>query len=245
MQKQDAANQTLHAQQLYPTTNLTGQRVLVIGGGSQMGLEVVRLTAALGAEVIISSRSADKLESAAATILGKVHTYRADSSIAEEAERLMKDLAPLDHVVVTAAGGGPAGSIIDTPPAMAQAPFNRFWLSYHVLHFSPKTVRTSGSITLLSGSSGRRPIVGYGVWGTLHGSIESLARSAALELAPIRVNVISPGGIGIISDRQLAHHAGQPADVAAMVIAVITNPAVTNAVIDVDGGERLGTWSQR
>jgi len=153
----------------------------------------------------------------------------------------MKDLAPLDHVVVTAAGGGPASSIVDTPPAMAHPPFNRFWLSYHVLHFAPGIVRPSGSITLLSGSSGRRPVVGSGVWGTLHGSIEALARSAALELAPIRVNAISPGGIGITPDRQLTHHAGQPVDIAVMVLAVIINPAVTNAVIDVDGGERLGS----
>ncbi len=244
MQGQDTANQKPRGQLPYPSTDLTDQRVLVIGGGSRMGLEVARLTAALGAEVIISSRSAQKLEAAAATIPGKVHAYPADFSVAEEAERLMKDLAPLDHVVVTAAGGGPAGSIVDTPPAIARAPFDRFWLSYHVLHFAPGTVRPSGSITLLSGSSGRRPAVGYGVWGTLHGSIEALARSAALELAPIRVNIISPGGIGISPDRQLTHHAGQPTDVAAMVLAVITNPAVTNAVIDVDGGERLGTWSK-
>lgn len=85
--------------------------------------------------------------------------------------------------------------------------------------------------------------MGYGLWGTLHGSIEALARSTALELAPIRVNVISPGGIGLRPDRQLSHHAGQPEDVAAMAIALMTNPAITNAVIDVDGGERLGAWS--
>ncbi len=62
-------------------------------------------------------------------------------------------------------------------------------------------------------------------------------------MAPIRVNVISHDGIGMQPDRQLAQHAGQPEDVAAMILAAMTNLAVTNAVIDVDGGERLGGWS--
>lgn len=224
--------------------SLTNQRVLVIGGSGKMGMEVAKLVAALGAEVIISGRSADKIKAVAASISGKVGTYPADFSIPEEAMRLMQKCAEIDHVVVTASGSGTAGSIINTSPTMAYNAFKRLWLSYNALHFSSKTVRKSGSITLLSGSSGRRPAVGYGVWGTLHGSIEALARSAALELAPIRVNVISPGGIGMSPDRQLTQHAGQPIDVARMVVAVIMNPAVTNAVIDVDGGERLGSWSQ-
>jgi len=69
-----------------------------------------------------------------------------------------------------------------------------------------------------------------------------MARSAALELAPPDQRCLSPGGIGLRPDRQLSHHAGQPEDIAAMAIALMTNLAVTNAV-DVDGGERLGAWS--
>jgi len=61
--------------------------------------------------------------------------------------------------------------------------------------------------------------------GTLHGSIEAMARSAALS---IRINVVSPGGIGLRPDEQLSHHAGQPEDIAAMAIALMTNLAVTN-----------------
>lgn len=221
------------------TQNLVGQRVLIIGGSSRMGLAVARQSTALGAEVIISSRSMDKLQAAAAELKSGVQTYAADASKIEEAEQLMKELAPLDHIIVTASSSGSASSIIATSPASAQAAFSRFWLSYHVLHFAPDKVRLSGSITLLSGSSGRRPVVGYGVWGTLHGSIEALARSAALELAPIRVNVVSPCGIGLRPDRQLSHHAGQPEDVAAMAIALMTNLAITNAVIDVDVNRQL------
>ncbi|MGL4743256.1 MAG: hypothetical protein ACRCXL_02540, partial [Dermatophilaceae bacterium] len=77
----------------------------------------------------------------------------------------------------------------------------------------------------------------------LHGSIEALARAAALELSPIRVNTVSPGGIAMTTDRQLTPHRGQPEDVAAAVIGLATNPAITGALLDVDGGERLGTYS--
>jgi NAD(P)-dependent dehydrogenase (short-subunit alcohol dehydrogenase family) len=86
-------------------------------------------------------------------------------------------------------------------------------------------------------------VAGYGVWSALHGGIEALAKAAALELAPIRVNVLSPGGIGIQPDRNLVHHAGQPDDLASAAVMVMGNPAMTAAVIDVDGGERLGMWS--
>jgi len=79
------------------------------------------------------------------------------------------------------------------------------------------------------------------VWGTLHGSIEAMA--FCIGTSSIRINVVSPGGIGLRPDRQLSHHAGQPEDIAAMAIALMTNLAVTNAVVDVDGGERLGAWS--
>ncbi len=186
----------------------------------------------------MSSRARSRLESAASDISGDVSVNEGDASSPEQAEKLLLGLAPLHHIVVTASSGDVnAGGVTDSAPAIARDAFSRFWISYHVLHFAPEVVKETGSVTLLSGSSGRRPVAGYGVWSTLHGSIEALARAAALELAPIRVNVVSPGGIGIQSDRQLAHHTGQPEDVAAMILALIANPAVTNTVVDVDGGE--------
>jgi len=228
---------------------LEGRRVLVVGGGSRMGLAVAKLAAASGAEVIVSGRSRVKLEAAAASVGREVGTSPSveavDFSRSEEASRLLEAVSPLDHLIVTASADAPASGVVDTPPEVARAAFSRFWISYNALHLASWAVRPTGSVTLLSGSSGRRPAPGYGVWGTLHGSIEALARNAALELAPIRVNVVSPGGIGMPPDRQLARHAGRPEDVAAMVLAVMTNPAVTGAVVDVDGGERLGTWSGR
>jgi NAD(P)-dependent dehydrogenase (short-subunit alcohol dehydrogenase family) len=144
--------------------------------------------------------------------------------------------------VLAGAEGAGASSIVDTPLADAQQAFGRLWLTYNVLRSARGNVREGGSVVLLSGSSGRRPLAGFGVWGTLHGSLEALAQSAAVELSPIRVNVVSPGGIGIRTDRQLVPHRGEPDDVARIVCALMATPAVASAVVDVDGGERLGTY---
>ena len=101
----------------------------------------------------------------------------------------------------------------------------------------------SGSVVLLSGSSARTPTPGAGVWTTLHGSLEALARAATIDVAPIRVNVVSPGGIGMRADRQLVPRPGEPTDIGMAVASLLANPAITGAVLDVDSGERKGRWS--
>jgi len=224
--------------------DLSNQRVLVIGGGSRMGLAIAKLAAYQGAQVIISGRSEDKLKKAVGEINQELAMYAADASNPDEIQALLENFQPIDHIVVTASSTeAKASSIPHTSPDIAQAAFKRLWISYNVLHFAPKHMSRNGSITLISGSSAKTPVKGYGVWGALHGSINAFISQAALELAPIRVNAVSPGGIGIRADRQLVEHAGQVEDIAQMVLAVIFNPMVTSAIIDVDGGERLGTWS--
>jgi NAD(P)-dependent dehydrogenase (short-subunit alcohol dehydrogenase family) len=226
------------------TTNhvpvLAGARVLVVGTG-KMGLATARQALAAGADVILSSRSRHRL----LAVPPGVRTMVADPEDSDEAVRLLTTAGPgpLDHVAVLAGGAhpSPARGIAETPATVACEAFARFWLSYHLVRAAVGRLRDGGSVTLLSGSSSRRPSDGRGVWGTLHGAIEALARNAAYELGPIRVNAVSPGGIGVHpSNRQLIAHPGQPDDVAAMVLALMANPAVTATVVDVDGGEFLG-----
>ncbi|MGK4578555.1 SDR family oxidoreductase [Kitasatospora sp. HPMI-4] len=224
----------------YYTPLLAGARVLVVGAG-KMGLATARQALAAGADVTLSSRSRHRLVAAPPG----VRTVVADPEDPEDAVRLLEaaGLPPLDHVAVLAGGAHPSSArgIVETPAAVAGEAFARFWLSYHLLRAAVGRVRDGGSVTLLSGSSSRRPSDGRGVWGTLHGAIEALARNAAYELGPIRVNAVSPGGIGVHpGNRQLIAHPGEPDDVAAMVLALMANPAVTATVVDVDGGEFLG-----
>ncbi|MFF5051685.1 SDR family oxidoreductase [Micromonospora sp. NPDC000663] len=222
---------------------LAGKRVLVVGTG-KMGVAAAAHARAHGAEVTLSSRSEQRLAEVGPALPG-VMLVAADPEDAEQAVDLLERLQPLDHVAVLAGGASVsrAYGIANTPAGEAQRSFARFWLSYHLLQAAGGRIRPGGSVTLLSGSSSRRPSDGRGFWGTLHGAIEALGRNAAFELAPVRVNTVSPGGIGVTPmNRQLVPHRGQPDDVAAMVVSLMGNPAVTGTVVDVDGGEFLGTF---
>ncbi|WP_420451738.1 SDR family oxidoreductase [Ilumatobacter sp.] len=219
--------------------NLT---TVIIGGSGAMGSAIAQHIAAAGHDVILIGRDQGRLNDAHQRT-GATQTIAADFGDASEAKRVLDELGVIDHLVVaTSAGPVRASSIPATVPSEFQRAHGRLWTSFNAVHFAPDHVRPGGSVTLISGSSGRRPGIGFGVWTSLHGSIEALARAATIELAPIRVNVVSPGGIGMQPDRQLIERRGTGDDIGLAVASLIANPAITGAVLDVDSGERLGTW---
>jgi len=220
------------------------ERVLILGGSSNMGLATARLVAKKGYQVVIAGRNDEKLKAAQLSVKEHLETYQIDLTKDDETAKMFEDLHPLTHIVVTVSAPGSASSIFETDVTQAKSAYERFWINYRVLHHAKEYLRSGSSITLISGSSSKTPLKGYGFWGTMHGSIEALAKNAAIDLAPIRVNVVSPGGIGLQPDRQLLEHFGSPGDVAKMILAIIENPAVTNSKIDVDSGERQGEWSE-
>jgi len=223
------------------TTSLANQKVLILGGSGQMGAATARAVAGFGASVTLVGRSESKLQKVAEDIGAKATTLVADLSTPEVVSNLLKETKP-DHVVVGVSSGASASDKPGTPVGDAQRAFGRFWISYVVLQTSGH-LPDHGSVTLLSGSSARTPALGHGVWSTLHGSIEALARAATLEVAPVRVNVVSPGGIGLPPDRQLVRRRGTADDLGQAIASLITNPAITGTILDVDSGERKGTWS--
>ncbi len=222
---------------------LAGRRVLIVGGSGQVGAAIAARAAELGAALVLAGRDQIALEAVAAR-LPDASVLVGDAMDAAEAARLYAGAGKVDHMVVAvSAGAVRASSIPATAPDDARDAYAKMWATYAALHHAPGLVTEGGSVTLISGSSARRPSVGFGVWTGVHGAIEALARAAVLELAPVRVNVVSPGGIGLKPDRQLVPHPGSGDDVARAVVALLTNPAVTGATLDVDSGERLGTWS--
>jgi NAD(P)-dependent dehydrogenase (short-subunit alcohol dehydrogenase family) len=226
-----------------PTTSLAGSIVLVVGTG-KMAVATARAALEAGAEVSLSGRDRDRVAAATSGLAG-VRPFIADPEDPRQAADLVRDAGPLDHIAVLAGGAriSSAYGIATTALPDAQQSFARFWLSYNLIRSAVGHVRPGGSVTLLSGSSSRRPSAGRGYWGTLHGAIEALARNAAFELPPLRVNAVSPGGIGVNPlNRQLTDHPGRPEDIASMVLALLGNPAVTGTVVDVDGGEFLGSF---
>jgi NAD(P)-dependent dehydrogenase (short-subunit alcohol dehydrogenase family) len=225
--------------------SLQGRTVLVAGAGRHMGLAVARGAAAWGARVVMIGRDRARTEAAAqlvrAAAQDAVVVELCDVADPQAAEQLLRSHAGFDHLAITISTGASASTIPATPQQAARAPFdNRFWPTYQLLHAAPGNMSADGSITLTSGSSGRRPQTGFGVYATLHAALNGLAIAAATELAPLRVNAISPGGIGIGRTRQLIPHPGQARDFGAIAVALMVNPAITGTIVDVDGGEFLG-----
>lgn len=231
---------------------LRGQTVLVAGGSRHMGLAVARAAAAAGARVIIVGRDPERTERAAELTRADADTDAeviAASCDVGEPKLLAELLAThqgFDHLVITVSTAARATTVKATGPEAARAPFdNRFWPTYSLLHAAPRFMSPDGSILVTSGSSGRRPQVGYSVYAVLHAALNALTLSAATDLAPLRVNAISPGGIGLGRTQQLIPHPGEARDFAAMAVALMTNPAITATIVDVDGGEFLGTITDR
>jgi len=208
-----------------------------------MGLATAKVLAVNNFKVTIAGRTEERLIAVSEKLGQECDYIILDAANEIELKAILTKTSGFAHIVVTVSAKANARGISNTSEEYAKQAFQRFWINYNVLHLAPQLLNNKGSVTLISGSSAKTPLKGYGVWGTLHGSINALVKQASIDIAPIRVNAISPGGIGINTDRQLTEHRGQVEDIANMIYAVIINPAVTSAIIDVDGGERMGTWN--
>ena len=235
---------------------LADQTVLVIGGSSGIGLETARQARAEGAEVVLTGRDPDRLRRAANDV-GAVRTEAFDATDFDRLERFFVELpGPVDHVVVTA-GSPYYAPLSEMDVAQARRDTDtHLWLPVYVAKLAVGRVRPGGSVLLFSGTGGRRTAVGLSLVSTLTAGLPALTRSLALEIAPIRVNLIAPGFVdtplsaSLLGD-QLEDRREQlrstlpirrvvgPADVAALSVHVMVNTALTGATFDVDGGQQL------
>ena len=235
---------------------LRGQTVVVIGGSSGIGLETARAARAQGAEVILTARDSGRLERAA-TELGAQHSVAFDATDVVRLDEFFEELpAPIDHLMVTAGGPyyGPLATM-DFDKARRDVE-QHLWLTLRVARNAAGKMRPGGTLLFISGTGGRRPTVGYTVLSTFTAGLPALAKVLALELAPVRVNVIAPGFVdtplsaSILGD-QLDERREQlrttlpigrivgAADVAALAVHIMTNTALTGATFDIDGGQQL------
>jgi NAD(P)-dependent dehydrogenase (short-subunit alcohol dehydrogenase family) len=233
---------------------LAGQTVAVIGGSSGIGLETARRARTEGAEVILVGRNRDRLDRAAQE-LGAQRTAAFDATDEDALATFFRGLpAPIDHVMVT--GGGPTYSpILEMDSAQVrQALTDHATLMVSVARNAVGKVRPGGTL-LFMGAAGERVAPGIGAFAPAAAALPPLTATLALEIAPIRVNLIAAGFVdtplsatllGTDLDQRRAELRSTlpigrvvgPADIAALAVHLMTNTAITGATYDVDGGQQ-------
>jgi NAD(P)-dependent dehydrogenase (short-subunit alcohol dehydrogenase family) len=228
---------------------LAGKKVVVVGGSSGIGLSTAELARRNGADVIIASRSAAKLDPIAERLnaIAIPTDVTSDDSVAS----LFKATGPVDHVVVTAAQlrSGPFKTVpMDDVRSTLESKVWGAWRVARAAQFRP-----GGSLTLVSGFLSVRPRPNSAIVAVVNGALESLARALALELAPVRVNCVSPGIIDTPIRAAMPEEArkdmlaktaaslpvgrvGLGDDIAQQIVAFMRNGFATGSIVYLDGG---------
>jgi NAD(P)-dependent dehydrogenase (short-subunit alcohol dehydrogenase family) len=235
---------------------LAGQTVVVIGGSAGIGLETARRARAEGAEVILAARDPDRLERAAQDV-GAKRTAAFDTTDFDRLGNFFDELpTPTDHVLVT--GPGPYYAPLaefDLEKARRDVEAHLL-LPLQVGRNAAGKVRAGGTLLFMGGTGGRRSAPGYTLISALTAAGPALTKNLALELAPIRVNLIAAGFVdtplsaSLLGDQLEARREQLrvtlpirrvvgPGDIAALAVHLMANTAVTGATFDIDGGQQL------
>jgi len=235
---------------------LAGQTVVVIGGSAGIGLETARRARAEGADVVLTGRDPDRLKHAA-TELGALSSAAFDATDPTALKRLFGDLPEqIDHVMVTA-GRPYYARLADLEYAQAQRSFEEhLWLPIVIARHAVGRVRPGGTLLFMGGTGGRRPGAGMALASAGAAALPAWVANLALEVAPIRVNLIAAGFVdtplsaSLLGD-DLAKRRDElratlpigrvvePADIAALAVHIMTNTALTGSTYNIDGGQQL------
>jgi NAD(P)-dependent dehydrogenase (short-subunit alcohol dehydrogenase family) len=227
----------------------------VIGGSAGIGLETARLARELGAEVIVTARNEDRLRSVGEELGALVSAF--DATDPERLDRFFEELpSQIDHVLLT--GPGPYYARLaefDFDRASADVGSHLF-LPLRVAREAMGKVRAGGTLLFMGGTGGRRTAPGFALIGALTAAMPAMTRNLALEIAPIRVNLIAAGFVdtplsaALLGDQLEARREELrttlpvqrvigPADIAALAVHLMANSAITGATFDIDGGQQL------
>jgi NAD(P)-dependent dehydrogenase (short-subunit alcohol dehydrogenase family) len=235
---------------------LLGQTVVLIGGSAGIGLETARRARAEGADVILTGRNADRLDQAAADV-GALRVEAFDANNSAALQKFFQDLpTPIDHVMVTAGGPSYVPLLEMDSDQVREALSSHVVLGLEVARSAAPKMKPGGSLILMGGTGGRRIGHGLGIVSAATAALPPFTAALALELAPIRVNLIAAGFVdtplsaSLLGDRleerrnelratlPIGRVVG-PADVAALAVHIMTNTALTGATYDIDGGQQF------
>ncbi|NOK33939.1 SDR family oxidoreductase [Corallococcus exercitus] len=235
------------------------KKVIVVGGSSGIGRGVARAVLQRGGRVAIVGRSREKLDAAVADLgagSDRLEAHVADVTQEAEVERLFEAVGPFGHLVTTVADVTyqPVRELDVT--AVRRTLDSKLLSSLLLAKYAVRRMEEGGSLTLTSGIAAHRPAARGAVVAAVNGALEALARALAIELAPIRVNAVSPGWVDTpiwervagaakqerldaMAQRLPVGRVGRPDDIAQAVCFLMENGFTTGSVLHVDGGHRL------
>lgn len=235
---------------------LAEKRIAIFGGSSGIGLALAAQLDEAGALVTIIARTASSLDEALKRLgekaVGKVLDARDEQAVAD----FFAAYEGFDHVISTVGIPSRPVTILETRREDVEDHFQlKYWGQFFVMKHAAKKLRPGGSLILTTGISPARPVVGYASHGAISAALESLVRTLALELAPLRVNAICPGVIEteklfaelpaeahisrVHSENVPTNRLGRPEDAAHTYLFALTNPHLTGQILVVDGGTSL------
>jgi NAD(P)-dependent dehydrogenase (short-subunit alcohol dehydrogenase family) len=234
---------------------LAGQTVVLIGGSAGIGLETARRAREEGAEVILVGRDPERLRQAAADV-GTPHTTVLDANDAAALKGFFDGLDRIDHVLVTAGGPHYVPLLEMNADQVCDALGDHVVMTLDVARNAAPKMRPGGTLVLMGGTGGRKIRRGLGLMSAATAVLPPFTATLALELAPVRVNLIAAGFVdtplsaSLLGD-QLDERRDElratlpigrvvgPADVAALAVHLMTNTALTGATFDIDGGQQF------
>jgi NAD(P)-dependent dehydrogenase (short-subunit alcohol dehydrogenase family) len=238
-------------------SELRNKRVVILGGSSGIGLAVAQQAAERGAELVIASSNAQRVQQAAASLGGKAEGHALDLTDERAIQAFFEKLGSFDHLVFTAGDTLHLSELATADLKKARQAFElRYWAALAAVKYSSTHIRTGGSIVLTTGIAGQRPFKGWVVAASVCGTIEALTRALAVELAPLRVNAVSPGVVRTnlwqnmteqeregmyesIGKKLLVGRAGEASDVARAYLFLMQEGYSTGQIVVVDGGGLL------
>jgi NAD(P)-dependent dehydrogenase (short-subunit alcohol dehydrogenase family) len=236
---------------------LKDQRIVILGGTSGIGFSTAEAAAREGAQVVIVSSQKARVDRAVAALPAGAEGRVADLSDEPQIRDLFAQLGPLDHLVFTAGESLQLTNLDTLDFAAARDAWNlRYWGAFMAARQASPHIRPGGSIVLTTGIAKDRPNKGWTIAASICGAVDALTRALALELAPIRVNAVSPGVVRTAlwnnmpdADREALYRnvarqlpvgrVGEAADIAETYLYLMREPFSTGQTITVDGGTVL------
>jgi NAD(P)-dependent dehydrogenase (short-subunit alcohol dehydrogenase family) len=233
------------------------KRVVILGGSSGIGLAVAEQAASQGANVVIASSNAERVQKAVESLGRHAQGHTVDLTDEPAVETLFTKLGAFDHLVFTAGDSLHLHGLATTDIKQARRAFElRYWAALAAVKYGSPHIRKEGSIVLTTGIAGQRPQKGWVIAASVCGTIEALTRALAVELAPIRVNAVSPGVVRTnlwqtmsVSERERLYESvgnslpvgrvGEASEIAQAYLFLMQEGFSTGQTVVVDGGTVL------